>query len=237
MILRSEIIEESKQESRLEVPSLRGFRFVRNVYRRLLPRRPGRDPPIEQDCTFYSDLYGPPCNDVQNCDREVEGRSDSETPVNCLILTPKLKQGVEMPYYHPAVFHIAFRYLYSTGSDNTNLGVGNNAKALIRIEVVLQPNAPDPKDINARLYRTCLALLETIHRYGYGIFTNYRKRVHHDCIVSREEYQDLYLIMRERHKHLVNEWHEATDPLKHVFEVSLASGLALHELSSRLNRT
>lgn len=26
-------------------------------------------------------------------------------------------------------------------------------------------------------------------------------------------------MMRERHKHLVGEWKEVTDPLKHVFEV------------------
>jgi len=50
--------------------------------------------------------------------------------------------------------------------------------------------------------------------------TNYKKRVIHDCLVPREIYQDLYLIMRERHKHLVDTWKEVTDPLKHVFEVN-----------------
>jgi tRNASer (uridine44-2'-O)-methyltransferase len=50
--------------------------------------------------------------------------------------------------------------------------------------------------------------------------TNYKKRVLHDCLVPREQYQDLYLMMRERHKHLVETWQEVTDPLKHVFEVS-----------------
>ena len=46
-----------------------------------------------------------------------------------------------------------------------------------------------------------------------------KKRVIHDCLVPREIYQDLYLIMRERHKYLVDTWKEVTDPLKHVFEV------------------
>ena len=49
--------------------------------------------------------------------------------------------------------------------------------------------------------------------------TNYQKRVQHDVLVPREEYQDLYLIMRERHKGLIETWQEVTDPLKHVFEV------------------
>jgi len=53
--------------------------------------------------------------------------------------------------------------------------------------------------------------------------TNYKKRVIHDVLVPRESYQDLYLIMRERHKHLINTWQEVTDPLKHVFEVKLSS--------------
>jgi hypothetical protein len=74
-------------------------------------------------------------------------------------------------------------------------------------------------DPNSRLYRTSLALLDTLDRYGWGAMTNYKKRVLHDCLVPREAYQDLYLIMRERHKHLVDTWQEVTDPLKHVFEV------------------
>lgn len=56
--------------------------------------------------------------------------------------------------------------------------------------------------------------------------TNYRKRVIHDVLIPREHYQDLYLIMRERHKSLVDTWQEVTDPLKHVFEVCWASYVA-----------
>lgn len=87
------------------------------------------------------------------------------------------------------------------------------------MEVVPFPDTPT--DMNSRLYRTCLALLDTLDRYGWGAMTNYKKRVNHDCLVPREPYQDLYLIMRERHKHLVDTWQEVTDPLKHVFEVMI----------------
>ena len=131
--------------------------------------------------------------------------------ISCLVLTPILRPDEQMPYYHPAVHHLAFRYIVDSVSDI--------AEARLRVEVIPLRGAPDPKDVNSRLYRTCLALLETTHRYGWGALTNYRKRVHHDCIVSREQYQDLYLTMRERHKHLVDQWKESTDPLKHVFEV------------------
>lgn len=155
---------------------------TRCIRRKLLPRRPGRDPALEQFCTLYT----------------------SGENADTLVLTPIVEPGSSLPYYHPTVSHLAFRYIRS----NTPT-----------LQIDVDPLPGTPTDVNARLYRTCLALLETLHRYGWGAVTNYKKRVNHDCLVSREEYQDLYLQMRERHKHLVGTWKEVTDPLKHVFEV------------------
>jgi tRNASer (uridine44-2'-O)-methyltransferase len=124
-----------------------------------------------------------------------------------LVLTPILPSDGVLPYYHPTVTHLAFRFVPSTSS----------RPAQLCIEAVPLPSTP--LDPGARLYRTCLSLLETLHRYGWGALTQYKKRVAHDVVIPRETYQDLYLIMRERHKHLVNDWREVTDPLKHVFEV------------------
>ncbi|KAI0660428.1 hypothetical protein C8Q70DRAFT_975427 [Cubamyces menziesii] len=195
LILRSETVEERTSDMPPSIPALEGFRPIRNIHRRLLPRRPGRDAGLEQHCTLYTSDA-----DEQNC------------PV-VLVLTPILEEGGSLPYYHPAVRHLAFRYV-------------NAEIPLLRIEV--DPLPSTPTDLDSRLYRTCLALLDTLHRYGWGALTNYKKRVHHDCIIPREAYQDLYLVMRERHKHLVNEWQEVTDPLKHVFEdIGIATFLML----------
>ena len=161
------------------------FQLIRCIRRRLLARRPERDASTEQFCSFYVS----------------EGFS---TP-SVVVLTPIIEPGNSLPYYHPAVHHIAFRYISSSETPT------------IRIEA--QPLDGTPTDPDSRLYRTCLALLETLHRYGWGAVTNYKKRVIHDFLVPREPYQDLYLVMRERHKHLINTWQEVTDPLKHVFEV------------------
>jgi tRNASer (uridine44-2'-O)-methyltransferase len=122
-----------------------------------------------------------------------------------LILTPIIDKNTPLPYYHPTVFHLAFQYIASSPT------------SMLRIEAVPYPGTPTDPD--SRLYRTCLALLDTLDRYGWGAMTNYKKRVMHDCLVPREAYQDLYLVMRERHKGLVDTWQEVTDPLKHVFEV------------------
>jgi tRNASer (uridine44-2'-O)-methyltransferase len=135
-------------------------------------------------------------------------QGDPEFPhPNVLVLTPVVPSDGVLPYYHPTVSHLAFRYVPCTSS----------TPAALRIEAVPLPGTP--LDLGARLYRTCLSLLETLHRYGWGALTQYKKRVLHDVVIPRESYQDLYLIMRERHKHLVNDWREVTDPLKHVFEV------------------
>jgi len=96
-----------------------------------------------------------------------------------------------------------------------------SAQSALRIEVIPLPGtATDP---DSRLYRTSLALLDTLHRYLWGALTHYQKRVQHDVLIPREVYQDVYLKMRERHKGIVNTWREATDPLKHVFEVWISS--------------
>jgi tRNASer (uridine44-2'-O)-methyltransferase len=138
-----------------------------------------------------------------------------------LVLTPLLPPDGVLPYYHPTVTHLAFRFIPATTSLSSEA-----AAAALRIEVISLPGTS--LDPGARLYQTCLSLLETLHHYGRGTLTQYKKRVLHDVLVPRETYQDLYLVMRERHKHLVNEWREVTDPLKHVFEVRSAALSLLH---------
>ncbi|CAK5276305.1 unnamed protein product [Mycena citricolor] len=194
LILRSELIEETVSNFPLLVPVFKAadLQPVRNIHRRLLPRRPGRDEPLDQHCTFYG----------------------SQTAPNTLILTPVVPDSSAMPYYHPPVSHLAFRYL-------------KTSPPTLRVEVVLL-SSNVPIDPNSRLYRTALALLDTVHRYGWGTATNYQKRVNHDRVVPREAYQDLYLVMREKFKGMVDTWAESTDPLKHVFEdIGIATFLIL----------
>ncbi|KAJ7118568.1 hypothetical protein C8R43DRAFT_95615 [Mycena crocata] len=193
LILRADVLAESTSEFPPPIPALDGLIPLRNVHRRLLPRRPGRDAPLEQHCT----LYGP------------------GSVADTLILTPIVAEGGSLPYYHPAVSHLAFRHIATTPPS-------------LRIEIMLLSPDDTPTDPGSRIYRTSLSLLDALHRYGWGALTNYKKRVHHDCVVPREVYQDLYLLMRERFKGLVDTWIENTDPLKHVFEdIGIATFLIL----------
>ena len=224
LILRSEVIQQQDSVAGLfpdlVVPALRDLQPVRNIHRKLLPRRPTRDPAIEQHCTLYA-----PSNPHLTTDAE----STLHPTVLVLVLTPLLPPDGVLPYYHPTVTHLAFRFIpATTSSPSSDAAAAAGAAGAIRIEVIPLPGTS--LDPGARLYRTCLSLLETLHRYGWGTLTQYKKRVLHDVLVPRETYQDLYLVMRERHKHLINEWREVTDPLKHVFEVrSSASPLQLDQ--------
>ncbi|KAL0581276.1 tRNA(Ser) Um(44) 2'-O-methyltransferase [Marasmius crinis-equi] len=203
LILRSETVSTITDTENFPetVPQLQGLQKIRCIHRKLLPRRPGRDAALEQYCTLYGNI--------------VEHATDAEILPTTLVLTPIVTPDSPLPYYHPTVSHLAFRYLQEEEDEGT-----------LRIEVVPLPNTS--LDPNARLYRTCLALLDTLHRYGWGAMTNYQKRVRHDVLIPREEYQDLYLVMRERHKGLIDTWQEVTDPLKHVFEdIGIATYLML----------
>lgn len=77
----------------------------------------------------------------------------------------------------------------------------------------------------SREYRTALALLSTIHKFGKSSISGqaYVKRVHHDTLVPREAFQDLYLQLKEKYIWILDAWKEKTDPIKHVFEVICAS--------------
>ncbi|KAA1476077.1 DUF1613-domain-containing protein [Dentipellis sp. KUC8613] len=204
LILRSEVVSDTTEDFPPSIPIFEGLVPVRNIHRKLLARRPTRDASLEQHCTLYA-----------------PSPSADHTPTHptMLVLTPILAPDGSLPYYHPTVSHLAFRYISAPEPSDSSA-------AALQIAAVPLPNTP--LDINARLYRTCLALLETLHRYGWGALTQYKKRVHHDCLVPRAAYQDLYLVMRERHKHLVDTWQEVTDPLKHVFEdIGIATFLML----------
>ncbi|KAH7919189.1 hypothetical protein BV22DRAFT_1134026 [Leucogyrophana mollusca] len=130
-----------------------------NVRRKLLPRRPRRDAALEQHCTLYAYDEG-----------EFAGLPCT------LVLTPLTEEP--LPYYYPAVSHLTFRIIPSSPQ--------HLSPTPLRIKVI--PLSNTPTGPTSRLYRTALALLDTLHRYGWGALTNYQNRVKHDCLVPRETY-------------------------------------------------
>ncbi|KAF8989981.1 hypothetical protein BDQ17DRAFT_1434077 [Cyathus striatus] len=141
-----------------------------------------------------------------------------------------MEEGRELPYYHPSVSHLAFRFIPCPSSPpsptSSPFSTPFPSPSLLRIETIPLQNTPT--DPSSRLAPTALSLLDTLHRYGWGILTGYKKRVKHDVLVPRERYQDLYVVLRERWGYLVGGWREVTDPRKHVLEdIGIATYLML----------
>ncbi|WFD31285.1 tRNA(Ser) (uridine(44)-2'-O)-methyltransferase [Malassezia sp. CBS 17886] len=147
-----------------------------------------------------------------------------------------------VPYYHPAVRAVAFHFAPAPAGDPTtaeaavSLQSPPSAPAAVRVDFApfgfAPRGAPPARALHAarlgastriepegRLGRTALSLLRLLHNHSFGHATHYVKRVLHDVIVPRDEYQDVYIALRDRYAgDLIAGWREVTDPKKHVFE-------------------
>ncbi|SNX84076.1 related to TRM44 - tRNA(Ser) Um(44) 2'-O-methyltransferase [Melanopsichium pennsylvanicum] len=146
------------------------------------------------------------------------------------------KCEAEVPFYHPKVRALAFHFYPSSSSaspdTDTDTIYGTLGISLIPFSLAMSSTGsivssgseqkPEPGEAyppNHRLSRVGLSLLTTLHMHTWGHLHSYKKRVHHDTVVPRELYQDLYLELKQKYAaQLIGGWVEATDAKKHVFE-------------------
>ena len=109
-----------------------------------------------------------------------------------------------LPAYYPKI--VSFAYVYR-GS-------------CIKIEVL-------PIDsIDDQTVAIFKFLFKKLIKFGNGFLNGYQKRVHHDIIVPKVKYQDLYAVLKDKYGCWVHKWIESTDPSKHVFEdIAIATWL------------
>ncbi|AQZ14996.1 TRM44 (YPL030W) [Zygosaccharomyces parabailii] len=75
------------------------------------------------------------------------------------------------------------------------------------------------QDESDRVVRTAWRLLQTAHKHSMGVMQGYQKRVRHDLVVDKVDFQNRYIALKKKYsKLLVDNWKESTDPKKHVFE-------------------
>ncbi|KAJ3273359.1 tRNA(Ser) Um(44) 2'-O-methyltransferase [Terramyces sp. JEL0728] len=111
----------------------------------------------------------------------------------------------EFPFFYPK--YQKFQYVYD--------------KNTVSIKSLEFPDLPqDFKKIWTRI-------LNFIVKFSAGTKNGYQKKVYHDQLVSKVEYQDLYKVLKTKYKHWVNEW-DSLDPAKHVYEdIGIATFLIL----------
>lgn len=243
-ILRADILSadgervdwQPQSDSQTEEAAASLYQRYRSVHRRLLPRRPTIDWPMEQLCTFYTRkaaaasavatshqrdaliVYTPfvsragttTIGETRAAGPGTQGSSSQEEP-----LRPPDK-AEQIPFYHPQIRAIAFEYLAVTSQETDAFAP---TLGMLRLSIIPFDSTPIPLPAEHRLARTAIALLKIQHAHSWGTAHSYVKRVEHDIIVGREAYLDTYLSLKTKHaERLIATWVEATDPAKHVFE-------------------
>ncbi|SCZ98708.1 BZ3500_MvSof-1268-A1-R1_Chr7-1g09246 [Microbotryum saponariae] len=236
-ILRADLIHDiALGEQEQDDNELAGFQCHRKIRRRLLPKRKF-DWEMTQDCCVYTRPRS-----LQSVDNVLAEhlRSSETDEEGAVILRPDFESLPEvanskLPYYHPQVVSLAFRYIPSTpvatGLEDDEAEVGaesSSSSATIRIDIIPLPNT-DPSQSNKaseRIYRSCLSLLGFLHTVGSGMVKGYDKKVFHDLLAKKEDVQDLYRCLKGKYEWMAQEWKEETDPQKHLFEdVAIAAWL------------
>ncbi len=225
-----------QEDTRSNSPQQAGAYTLRKTVKlRLLPRKPAVDKELLQECRFYRRTrkrrrrpsgHNP-------LDEDIATTSPASLEDALVIFTPipadpaAEDQEAEIPWYHPKVKHMAFRYLTCEASAHGADGEAAPAQGTLRIDVQLfaptaallqaPPSASLP--VSHRLMRTAQALLEVQHKHSFGHANAYAKRVTHDLVVGRERFQDTYMALKGKYaEELMRGWAEKTDPSKHVFE-------------------
>ena len=174
-----------------------GFHRQRVIVRKLIPRNEQLDRLLLQTCHFSTDAYG----------REGE---------SLVVYIPHVHDAESMPFYHPAVEKLAFLHRWRTASGQAQEYDSSGAMSgSLSVSYLLYPET----SVTSKLQRTALKLLQTVHKHGQGQLAGYEKRVHLDQIVPQKRYQDTYARLKAKYgRKLSEQWVEATDPGKHVFE-------------------
>ncbi|SJX60736.1 related to TRM44-tRNA(Ser) Um(44) 2`-O-methyltransferase [Sporisorium reilianum f. sp. reilianum] len=227
-ILRADILADTRASP--SNAATQGWVKQWTVRRALLPRRPNLDWRMEQDCSlFYRLRSSGEHGDGHDEMKEVEEAVVVYTPLIGDVTHAKMdvtEAGAMgqvpasegwIPFYHPKVRALAFHYrpsLLPLCSNDSEPVFGELSISLIPFRAPLCSFPP-----SHRLSRVGLSLLTTLHMHTWGDLHSYQKRVHHDTIVPRTLYQDLYLALKAKYAaELIAGWREATDPAKHVFE-------------------
>lgn len=178
--------------------------------RRLLPRRTQIDRGMLQECAVYT--HATHAVVVYTTLRASDQASEAANPslLSHRSSADAPQRPDEVPYYHPAVRGVAFHFFAHAH---------RGSQVCVDFAPFSLADQHDALTENGRLGRTALSLLRLLHQHSYGHATDYTKRVVHDVLVPRDEYQDLYIALRTQYASpLIQSWREVTDPKKHVFE-------------------
>lgn len=190
-------------QPRLIPGGIPGYELEWTVVRKLIPRNPKLDKPMIQSCHLFTSI-GPVTFTFK------DGSNKTLQAERYLVIyLPHVLDPDEMPFYHPKAQGVAILYTYQP-----TVAAEGPAGTLS-----LYYNLFQGKELDNKLERTALRMLEIIHRHSRGRMAGYQKRVHHDVIIPQKTFQDTYTYLKGKYaKHLMENWVEQTPAQKHVFE-------------------
>lgn len=186
------------------------FELSRTVVRRLIPRNPNLDKPLEQTCHFF------------------HGQNAKDANSLLVVYSPHVAAKEDLPWYHPLLQSWALLYDYTAGSEDAG-------KGRLSLHFLLYP---DGEEISNRLERTLYALINTQLRLARGsssqssssMLSESGAKPSKDNVIPQHLVQNTYLRLKLTHASDLHEkWVEDTDPSKHIFE-DLAIAAFLVEL-------
>ncbi|KAI9656674.1 MAG: tRNA(Ser) Um(44) 2'-O-methyltransferase [Alyxoria varia] len=237
----SSFISHMKQDLRPRTIDFESFALDRSVVREMVPRNPRIDKRLVQSCHFYE------ARKRRSAFRNTDSaHSRDDDIVDKLVLyLPHVDKPQDMPWYHPSVKALAFRYTGRPRSKSEQSQVsgacltnqdqdseqdwfrGEMSIHIAPFKSRIHPENPsgleeNPEDSESdpnRLHRTLLRLLTTVKKHGTGREKGYEKRGRHDSVIPQKRFQDTYTRLKMTYaQSLMNDWQEQTDPRKHVFE-------------------
>lgn len=124
--------------------------------------------------------------------------------MSLVIYVPHIQEEDECPFYIPHVKAVAI-FLHE--------------KTLSVHYIPFKNDSDQLRNESERVVRTAWRLLQTAQKHSVGVMQGYQKRVRHDLVVNKVDFQDRYIALKKKYsKYLVDNWQESTDPKKHVFE-------------------
>jgi len=228
---KSNVIGEDKHETvsceARASPNFDGFRTSRTVLRRLIPRKPQLDKPLEQTCHIY--------------DREADnGKSD-----RLVVYLPHVSIPEDIPWYHPPVKALAYLYQeqgsrlsvhflpFSEDSISVPQRLHRTFLSLLGTIIRLgkhksssQADGEHTKDyVDAKKAHPQAGHEPTTVRQVADRST--APSALKDTILPQHIVQDTYTRLKQQYaSDLINRWVEKTEPSKHVFEdLSIAAFL------------
>ena len=187
---------------------IEGFRHTRTIIRRLIPRKPKVDRPLDQACFVYESQ--------EHSNVSTHGEDQSQ---QSFLIIYKSLLGLEeqMPYYYPPVLALAYLYKPALSSE-----VSTGQTCSLSIHYLPMAHVPDEN----RLHRTMISLLDTFIRLANS-FEAAPERLADplsparlkETIIPQHLVQNTYSRLKEMYAaDLISRWVESTEPTKHVFE-------------------